>query len=301
MLHPWSPHERRHSAVRLLFAAALASACSVNLDDVPGRACDDAHPCREGRTCLDGFCFSPDERDAGRDAGADAGPLDAGAMDAGVGDAGVRDAGIAPVWRQQVHGFTGITVDGNCSVDIDPSRNNRVLAIIASSDDAHDTATADQDTPGRLPGPAWGRLRGRVTLPAPLSLRGVATFASLDTADGRAWLRLAFDAQERLLVQSDPLTLAGPAMNESFARDGGFPAGDYIIDVTWDRTGNRRVALDGVILAETPIATPGGSQAPAVLHLGIVSYDGDAGTGWSVTLSGWEAADDPRAVLGDAP
>lgn len=303
MPHPRSPSERRRHAVRLALAAgaaALAVACGVHLDDLPGRACDDAHPCREGRACLDGFCFASDELDAGTDAGLDAGPADAG-VDAGPGDAGAMDAGLAPLWRQKLHGFTGITVDSNCSVDIDPSRANRVLATISSSDDARDTATADLDTPGRLPGLAWGRVRGRVTLPAPLGLRGAATFASIDTADGRAWLRLAFDAQGRLLVQSDPMTLAGAAMNESFVRDGGFPAGDYSVDVTWDRTGNRRVALDGVILAETPIATPGGSQAPAVLHLGVVDYGGDAGTGWSVTLSGWEAADDPRAVLGDAP
>lgn len=302
---PRSTLERRRPAFRLALTAVAAAlvACGVNLNDVPGRACDDTHPCREGRACLDGFCFAPDELDAGVDAGPfDAGSTDdAGAGDAGAGDAGVLDAGAQPLWRQKVHGFTGITVDTNCSVDIDPSRNNRVLATISSTDDARDTATADMDTAGRLPGVAWGRVRGLVTLPAPLGLRGRATFASIDTSDGRAWLRLAFDAQGRLLVQSDATTLASTAMNEAFTRDGGFPAGDYSIDVTWDRSGARRVALDGVILAETPVASPGGSLAPAVLHLGVVDYGGDAGSGWSVTLSGWEAADDPRAVLGDAP
>lgn len=280
-----------------LAALGFAAGCGVSLDDVPGRACDDAHPCREGRACIDGFCFSPEALDAGVDAGA----TDAGGRDAGGPDAGRFDAGPQPTWQQRLHGFTGTTVDANCSVDIDPSRGNRVLAIVSSTDDTRDTATADLDTPARLPGAAYGHLRGRVTLPAPLGLRSLATFALLTTADGGAWLRLGFDAQGRLVVQSDAMTLGSAAMNESFARDGGFGAGDYAVDVSWTRGGSRRVSLDNVTLADTPIGAPGGAAAPALLRLGIASYDGDAGTGWSVTLSGWQAADDPSVVLGDVP
>ncbi len=297
MLHLRS-RPARPGAVLCLALASLASAvtgCGVSLDDAPGRACDEDRPCRAGRRCEGGRCLDelPPPTDAGED--------DAG-RDAGRPDAGPIDAGPAPVWRQRVHGFTGSAVDATCSLSIDPARGNSVLASITSADDARDTAAATQDLAARLPGPGWGRLRGRVTLPALVSLRGTATFASVDTADGRAWLQLAFDAQGRLVVHSDDATLAAGALTERFTRDGGFPRGDYVVDVGWDRAaGVRRVALDDVTLAETPLGATGGAAAPAALRLGVIAYSGDAGSGWTVALSGWEAADDARSALGVDP
>lgn len=290
---------RAPAALALCALVGAVVACGLDLPDVPGRLCDDAHPCREGRSCVDGHCFSQAELDAG--AATDAGASDAGPTDAGPPDAGEPDAGPQPVWQQRLHGFTGTTVDPSCTVNIDPSRGNRVLATIASAADNRDTATGDLDDPRRLPATLSGRLRGRVTLAAPLGLRGAASFLSLSAADGGDWVRVAFDAQGRLLVQSDATTLASAAMNEAFTRDGGFPAGDYVVDVRWERPGNRRVTLDGVVLADTPIGGGGRAQPPGLLRLGIVSYGGDAGTGWSVTLSGWQLADDLSVPLGDVP
>ncbi len=43
----------------LLTFLALCSACAVSLDDAAGRACDEDHPCLEGRVCVDGFCVAP--------------------------------------------------------------------------------------------------------------------------------------------------------------------------------------------------------------------------------------------------
>jgi len=272
-----------------VLAVVGAGACGVNLDDAPGRLCDDTHPCREGRRCVDGACWSDAELDAGL-------PPDGGAPDAGLPDAGPQ-----PLWQQRLHGFTGTTVDPACSVDVDPSRGNRVLAAIVSSNDARDTATADLDTAARLPGVGYGRLRGRITLPAPLLLRGEGIFASLSASGGGDWLRLGFDAQGQLLVVSDPQTLGGAAMIESFARDGGFGAGDYVIDVAWTRGGARVVTLDGVELARSAVPAGGAGVPPAALHLGIVSYGGDAGTGWTLSLSGWQLAGDPSVTLGDVP
>ena len=43
----------------------LVTGCSVELDDVPGRACDDEHPCRAPRACVQGACWAPDEPSEG--------------------------------------------------------------------------------------------------------------------------------------------------------------------------------------------------------------------------------------------
>lgn len=82
-----------------LIALALAlGGCSVDLRDPAGRACDEAHPCADGRVCIAGFCVDPNApKDAGGQTSVDA-SVDSGVVveeDAGedVGeDAGV-DAG----------------------------------------------------------------------------------------------------------------------------------------------------------------------------------------------------------------
>ncbi|MEW5740179.1 MAG: hypothetical protein AB1938_14705 [Myxococcota bacterium] len=299
----------RHPSVAfaLVSLCGAVASCGVDLQDVPGRACDDTHPCREGRSCIDSRCFAPDELDAGFDGGAndagasDAGPSDAGPRDSGLPDAGGIDAGRQPVWQQKVHGFTSTTVDTACTLDIDPGQGNRVLATIASAADTRDTATANVEQPSRLPGVAYGHLRGRLTLPAPVQLRGPASFLTLAAPNGSAWIRLAFDAQGRLLVQSDAQTLASSAMSETFPRDGGYGAGDYVFDVAWTRGGARQVTVNGVLLANSPIGAGGSTTPPASLRVGIGEYGGDAGTGWAVTLSGWQLADDPAVPLEAVP
>ncbi|GMU62672.1 MAG: hypothetical protein AMXMBFR34_44350 [Myxococcaceae bacterium] len=269
-------------AFALLVLWGAGASCGVDLHDLPGRACDDAHPCGAGRTCVDSHCHAPDELDGG---------------DAGSPDAGRFDAGLKPLWQQRLHGFTNSTVDTACTLDIDPSRGNRVWATIVSADDASDTATAEVEDPARLPGAAYGHLQGHLTLPAPLQLRGPASFLALDAANGDTWLKLGFDAQGRLWVRSDAQTLSSSAMTEVFTRDGGFGAGDYVLDVSWTRGGARQVSLDGVLLASSPIGPGGTTTPPARLRLGVVDYGGDAGTGWTVTLSGWQVADNPAVML----
>lgn len=278
----------------LLWGAVTA--CGVDLHDVPGRACDETHPCRKGRTCVDGRCWAPEE-----DAGIDAGLLDAGATDAGRPDAGEMDAGPRPVWQQKVHGFSSTSVDTACSVDIDPGLGNRVLAIVTAAADTRATATANVEAPSRLPGVDYGHLRGRLTLPAPVQFRGAAAFLALSAPDGSAWLRLGFDAQGRLLVQSDAQTLSSSAMYETFPRDGGYGAGDYVFDVVWARGATRQVTVNGVLLANSPIGPGGSALPPSALRLGIMDYGGDAGTGWSVTMSGWQLADNPLVSLEAVP
>lgn len=275
----------------------LASACGVSLDDYPGRTCDEAHPCRAGRSCLGGFCFAPGELDGGSDAGA---PPDAGRPDAGAPDAGTPDAGV-PTWQQWLHGFTATTLDSNCSVVINPGLANTVSAAIASARDTEDTATADMNDPSRLPRGGNGRFRGRVSLSAPLSLQGLATFALVGTASGTPYLSLGFNRNGRLVVSSAAGTVGPAAITQAVAPDGGFRAGDYIVDVAWRQGGTRRVFVDDVLLDEVAVPAGGAATGPEQVRLGIERYDGDAGTGWSVVLSNWKLADDQSVPLGGPP
>lgn len=72
-------------AAALALGSVLAQlACVVGVD-LGGRACDAAHPCVDGFSCVDGRC-----RDDGAPP-ADAGTADAGAFDGGQGD---QDAGV---------------------------------------------------------------------------------------------------------------------------------------------------------------------------------------------------------------
>ena len=122
----------------------LLAGCAIELDDVAGRACDESHPCRAPRACVAARCVDPLVPDSGSDGGAG---------DAGLPspDAGA-DAGL-PRWQQRLHGFTGSTVDldGGCTLDIDPSRGNRVLATVMGPGDDQDTASAEMIDGNRLP------------------------------------------------------------------------------------------------------------------------------------------------------
>lgn len=76
-----------------LFALVLTSACTVKVD-AAGKACDDQHPCADGRVCVGGVCVAPDSTgdDAGpgdEDAGTSAclvDPLLGTACGAGIGE-----------------------------------------------------------------------------------------------------------------------------------------------------------------------------------------------------------------------
>jgi hypothetical protein len=52
-----------------------------------------------------------------------------------------------------------------------------------------------------------------------------------------------------------------------------------------------------VVVANTAVSG-GATQPPTELSLGPTRYDGDAGSSFSVTLSGWQLADDLSVSLG---
>lgn len=275
----------------------LVTSCSVELDDVPGRACDDEHPCRAPRACVQGACWAPDElTDGGAGGGSGGG---GGGFGGGAGGGAGSDGGL-PRWQQRLHGFTGTTLDTGCTVDIDPSRGNRVVSTVVSSADDRDTATADLVDTNRLPRTLEGRLRGRVTLASPLTVRGLVPVAFVGTQTGLAFARVGFDATGALVVESDAQTVGAAPLVERFTVDGGFTTGDWIVEVAWLRGAFRQVKLNEQLLADTP--TSGGATLPPdELRLGVARYDGDAGTVFTVTLSSWQLADDLSVRLGDVP
>ncbi|MFZ5441517.1 MAG: hypothetical protein ACOZQL_16035 [Myxococcota bacterium] len=270
---------------RCCVALLALAGCVIGLDDVPGRACDEQHPCRLPRTCVANACVEPLS-----DGGADAGPPDAGPP---------VDAGL-PRWQQRLHGFTGTTVDPGCTLDIDPLRGNRVLATIAGPGDGQDTATAELTDLNRLPRGVEGRLRGRLTLPAAVQVRGFVPVLFLGTQTGQAFVRAGFDGQGRLRVESDAQTLGATPLVETFTIDGGLTAGDWILELAWRAGDFREVRLNDVVLATTPV-TGGATAPPGELTLGPARYDGDAGAAFSLTLSGWQLADELAVPLGTQP
>ncbi len=280
--------------IRLCSAVTLAlfGGCAIELDDVPGRACDESHPCRAPRACVSARCVEPLAPDAGRDAGA--------ALDAGLppADAGT-DAGV-PRWQQRLHGFTSTTIDPSCTLDIDPSRGNRVLATVLGSQDTQDTAVAEMIDLNRLPRSLEGRLRGRITLVAPVFVSGFVPLAYLGTQSGQAFARIGFDASGQLVVESDAQTVGSTALVERFSVDGGFTAGDWIVEVAYRVGTTREVRINDVLQRATTVSG-GATLPPSELSLGIARYDGTGGGAFSVTLSSWQLSDDLLVTLGDQP
>jgi hypothetical protein len=75
-----------------VLAGLMYVACGLKLDETDGKKCDEAHPCRSDRRCVDGRCLT--DGDGGgnvviSDAGIDAGPVDL--MDSGFA---TRDASV---------------------------------------------------------------------------------------------------------------------------------------------------------------------------------------------------------------
>lgn len=278
----------------------LLVGCSVELDDVPGRACDDEHPCLAPRVCVENACWAPDEPRDGGGGGSGGGSGGGGGGGAlGGGGGSDADAGV-PRWQQRLHGFTGTTVDTNCVVDIDPSRGNRVVSTVVGAADDRDTATADLVDVNRLPRTLEGRVRGRLTLAAPLMVRGFVPVVFVGSQTGLAFARVGFDGTGALVVESDAQTVSTSRLVERFTVDGGFTTGDWVVEVAWQRGAFRQVKLNEQLLADTP--TSGGATLPPdELRLGVARYDGDAGMNFTLTLSSWQLADDLSVRLGDVP
>jgi hypothetical protein len=311
-------------AVCLAFAAAALAACGVDLPDFAGRACDEFHHCKSPRLCVNGTCLDPTGEGGGAGGGGDGGGAVGGGGEGGgggaigggggaVGGGGGAVGGGAgggagggggsvtpPLWKQSVHGFTGTSVDSLCSIEVDSTRGNRVIATVKSAADTTDTATANQYDAGMLPMTGSGRIRGRFQLPATLKLTNTSPFLWL-ASPGKTLVSLAFNSTGQLVINSSGGMIGPSNLTSSITWTGGFqPNVDYLVEVAWQKNSYRRVYVNGAVQAEfTGLGDAGSLEVPNQLRMGVYRYDGDAGTGWSVALFDWQLTDNPSVVLSD--
>lgn len=304
----------------------LLAACAVDLPDEPGLRCDDEHPCSEGRDCVGGICVdeggaggglaqgggaggggSTGGGTAGTGGGGAGGGTAGGMSNAGGGTGGTGgsgggtpmpvDAGSV-VWRQEIDGFTSNGAPGSATVTVRADAGNQVISTIVTAADGNDVATAVYADAGRLPQSGHGRLRGRFRFPSTLNLRGNSTFVRLENGSNVV-ISMSFNASEQLVVRSDTGFISNTALTQTIARAGGYtPNTDYTVDVAWQRGQYLSVSINGLdagMLGATMPTT--GLITPRQLELGINGYEGDAGTGWSVTLTDWALADGPTVPL----
>jgi hypothetical protein len=285
----------------LVLALAIALACGVDLVDTPGRACDDDHPCRAGRECIAGRCFSTDELDGGGTGGGAGGAGGGGGgSGGGVGGSGgggaFVDAGSV-LWSQWNEGFTGQDVLTNCMLEIDAVRNNRVVSTIRNS--SFDRAVAINANPATLALNGNGRLRGKFQLPQPLTLAGGSTWFVLGPV-ATPVLALRFTQAGNLECFSAAGTLSSQAFTQTIIWPGGWlPNKDYLVDVTWKRGQYREVAIDGTTVVQGALTDPLNTfTKPIEMRVGIVNYAGTADAGWTIALSDWQLGEEPDTVLG---
>lgn len=277
-----------------IFALAIAVACGVDLPDTPGRACDDDHPCRAGRECINGRCFSVDELDAGGTGGGSGGGGGTGGGGGGGGGS-TADAGSV-LWSQWDQGFTGQDVATNCMLEIDVVRNNRVVSTIRSG--TQNRAVAINANAATLALNGNGRLRGKFQLPQALNLQGTSPWLILGSP-AAPLMRLQFTQAGTLQCFSAAGTLSPVAFTQTITWPGGFqPNRDYLLDVTWKRGQYREIAIDGTTVVQGSLSEPdGGFVKPTELRLGIYGYASTADAGWTMTLSDWQLAEEPETPL----
>jgi hypothetical protein len=127
--------------------AGVLAACSVNISDYRGRACDATHLCVDGWTCVAGTCQSPGDGGSGGDGG--------------------------PVWRQWVNGFTSAQAIPStcCALDAGSSADgNTVTAHNEAAGVAAARGTyAMSDAQGQVRGHLRPPIRCRPTRPVTCS------------------------------------------------------------------------------------------------------------------------------------
>jgi len=290
------------------------AACAVDLPDEPGLRCDDGHPCSLGRECVGGFCVEEGGAAGGDSGGGDGaagggGATAGGAATAGGGAGGMATAGgsaggaMLPdagsvIWRQEVNGFTDVQDFGSATIVIRADAGNQVVSTVQTADDGNDRGTAEVRDAGWLPQLGHGRIKGRFRIPAALNLRASSTFVRLENG-ANVVVSLAFDNMGRLIVRSDTGFVSNGALTQTISWPGGFLANtDYTVDVAWQRGGYRVLYINGADAGRLTANAPGTALVtPDRLRLGIYRYDGDAGTGWSITLTDWALADGPGVPL----
>lgn len=320
------------SAPFILFAL-LTAACFVQLDDHPGRTCNEQQPCTAPRECIAGQCFAPDEVDPrGRDGGAggsagggesgggtsaggSAGGATAGGSSAGGasgggvvggGNAAGGNAGGAAsqaIWQQPLDGFASFTLDTGCTAMVDSANGNQVNSSVMSAVDSEDSASGDVRDGGAVMPALEGAAKGKLILATRPTLVGNLPFMELSyTQSTNIHLQLAITSSNQLLVMNQAGTVSDADVSNTYAVDGGFGAGTYSFEVRWKRNGQRRVWMNSQLIETVNLPAAGAAPTlPDRFRVGIMRLDGTGGTGQSLSVRGWQFGATENAVLGDLP
>ena len=245
--------------------AGVLAACSVQINDYRGRACDMTHPCVDGWTCVAGTCQS--------------------------GDGGPASDG-GPVWRQWVDGFTSAQVIPStcCTLDAGSSADGNVVT-------AHNAAEGAATALGAYAMPnAEGQVRGHLKTTDSLPVDQTGDLVTMTDAAGNPFLRLSLTGAGNLTVYSGPGALQADALSGSGTIPGWATNTDFLIEVAWAQGGARTTTVNGAPFLSS---TAGSGATGATLRNVSLGLTTDAGTnpGFSVTLSRWQIGPDPNVTL----
>ncbi len=319
----------RRAPLLAFFVALIGAACFVQLDDHPGRTCNEQQPCSPPRECVAGQCYAPNEvdprgRDGGTDGGAGggaAGGMTAGGATAGGSTAGGSTAGGATaggataggstaggsasqaIWQQPVDGFPAFTLDTGCTAMVASGNGNQLNASVMSALDAEDSASGDVRDGGAVMPALEGAAKGKLQLTGRPTLVGNLPFMELSyTQSTNIHLQLAITPSNQLLVMNQAGTVSDNAVSNTYSIDGGFNAGTYAFEVRWRRGGQRRVWMNSQLIETVSLPAAGAApMLPDRFRVGIMRLDGDGGMGQSLSVRAWQFGATENAVLGDLP
>lgn len=259
-----------------------ASACRIQLDDPYGRACDEEHPCSEGRVCFESTCRLPSEL-PGSDAG------DAGAE---------TDAGHPfLVWSQTAVGFDDLdTCSDGCQAMVTAAEGNKVwLDVPQSATSGYSYAVIDEHD--RLPATVEGRLRGRVILHHTFSSEPTCRILELLDTSGQALLDLRVTNSGALQLSSSAGTLTASG-NTSGPSSLKLSSGqEYVLELAWRQGAWRRLWVNGTAVFDESLPSYSEENA-APRQLLFQSYPMSDGA-CEVTFVSWKLTSDPETPISD--
>lgn len=255
----------------LLFVAAALNGCFVDPGTFAGRACDDTHPCAEGRFCVEGLCANS------------AGPeTDGGAVE-------------QPLWTQwQAGAFDDELECNDCVLTIDPGKGNQVYVSVPNDSALSGDAVARRN--GSLGAPARGKWGGRFRLLGPMPTGDLGPFFAWLLGPDRLWVVVMQLQNGALRVSSSQDTLGSDA---AVYLSGPLTLGTdwHTVEVAWERNNFRTVRLDGVVVQELAL-TQTAVPAPEVVLVEIGAHTTSGfSAGVEMELRDWQLLPDPTMPL----
>ncbi|MCI0571879.1 MAG: hypothetical protein L0Y66_14090 [Myxococcaceae bacterium] len=245
----------------LLFTLLLASACTAELPLPEGLACDEAHPCLEGRVCgMDGLCHPPGSQPSVTPSPAPSPtpepPLPTSPMTPTPPSPTLPEEplNLGVRWRQREAGFTAVEAcSEGCGASLDAAQGHQLSVRIPAG--VADTAGAEVTRQEQLPAAPVGRLRGRIIVPPGTALEGQADLLMLQSrSTGGALLRLSVGPGGVLGAESAAGTLGREHV--TVADTGGrlVTGRSHLVEASFRQGAFLRVWLDGELLVDRELA-----------------------------------------------